>query len=113
MKREAKWPALVPLIAVLAFIVFAVVLADRQGPQPPAVDLRYFHPRPGASGQFADLGYASIQVKSVAASRHVPVQEVRRLMGEYTIGRDGPMIGRQRVDIPKLNEALDERWPMK
>lgn len=112
MRRESKWPALVPLIGILAFIVFAIVLADRQGLQPPPVDLRYFHPRTNATDPYADIGYASMQVKSVAASRHVPVQEVRHVMEECIINRD-EMIGRQRVDVPRLNAVLDERWPMK
>lgn len=112
MTREIKWPALIPLIVIMALIVLAVVLADRQGLQPTPVDLRYFHPRADATDPNADIGYASMQVKSVAASRHVAVQEVRRLMEENTINRN-EMIGRQRVDVPKLNEALDERWPMK
>lgn len=112
MTRETQWPAFIPLVMILAFIVLAVVLADRQGLQPPPADMHYFHPRTNAADPYAEIGYASMQVKSVAASRHVPVQDVRRLMEEYTINRDG-MVGRQRVDVPRLNAALDERWPMK
>ena len=106
MAHESKWPAVLPLVMILAFIALALFLADRRGLQPPAADLRHFHPRADAADPDADLGYASMQVKNVAASRHVPVQEVRHLMEEFTVGH-------QRVDVRRLNAALDERWPMK
>ncbi len=105
--------AFLPLLGIVAFIIAAIILTGRHGLQPVPVDLHYFHLRTDAPAPYADIGYASIQVKSVAASRHVPVQDVRHLMAQYTINRDGPMIGRQRVDVPGLNLALDERWPMK
>ena len=111
MMRERKWPVLVPLFGLLAFIVLAIVLVDRQSLRTTPVDLRYFHLRPDSSDAYADIGYASMQVKSVAASRHIPVPEVRNLMDAFTIGHDGG-IGRQRVDVPGLNAALDERWRM-
>lgn len=113
MNRETSWSALVVVLAVLALIALVVAVAERRGPDRPPVDLRYFHLRLDATEQSSDMGYASMQVKSVAASRHVPVPEVRRLMEEYTISREGQMTGRQRVDIPGLNRALDERWPLK
>lgn len=113
MNREAKMSALIVVTAFLVFIVLAIVVAGRRMPDRPAIDLHYFHLRTDATDPYADMGYASMQVKSVAASRHVPVQDVRHLMEEYAINHDGPMIGRERVDVPKLNEALDERWPMK
>lgn len=107
MTQQSKWPVFLPLVTILAFIALAIVLADQRGLQPPAAgDLRHFHPRADAAEPDADLGYASMQVKNVAASRHVPVQEVRHLMEEFTIGH-------QRVDVRRLNAALDERWPMK
>lgn len=106
MAHQRKWPTVLPLATILAFIALAVVLADQRGLQPPAADLLHFHPRADAADPDADLGYASMQVKNVAASRHVPVQEVRHLMEEFTVGH-------QRVDVRRLNAALDERWPMK
>ncbi|KAF0222472.1 MAG: K+-transporting ATPase ATPase C [Rhodospirillaceae bacterium] len=113
MPRETIWSALIVVLAVLASIALVVAVADRQEPDRQPVDLRYFHLRPNVAEHSSDMGYASMQVKSVAASRHVPVPEVRRLMEEYTINREGQVIGRQRVDIPGLNMALDERWPLK
>lgn len=113
MNHETNWSVLVLVLAVLALIGLIVAAADRREPDRQPVDLRYFHLRPDAPVQSSDMGYASMQVKSVAASRHVPVQEVRRLMEEHTINREGQVIGRQRVDIPSLNRALDERWPLK
>lgn len=100
-------------MARILLIALVVAMADRREPDRQPVDLRYFHLRQDATEQLSDMGYASMQVKSVAANRHVPVQEVRRLMEEYTINREGQVIGRQRVDIPGLNRALDERWPLK
>jgi hypothetical protein len=113
MSRDTNRTALVVAFAVLAFIALVVAVADRREPDLQPVDLRYFHLRQDATEPSSDMGYASMQVKSVATSRHVPIQEVRRLMEEYTINREGQVISRQRVDISGLNRALDERWPLK
>lgn len=108
-----RWlTVLVALVAVPALVALATVVASRQNLEPPAVDLRYFHPRADDADAGTDIGYASMQVKGVAASRQVPVRDVRRLMEDHTANRDG-LPGRQRVDVRKLNEALDERWPIK
>ncbi|HSV28785.1 MAG TPA: potassium-transporting ATPase subunit KdpC [Candidatus Omnitrophota bacterium] len=56
---------------------------------------------------------ASYQVKRVAAYRHVPVEEVRKLVTEHTEGRELGLLGEPRINVLKLNLALDERWPMK
>lgn len=56
---------------------------------------------------------ASYQVKRVAAYRHVQVEEVRKLVTEHTEGRELGLLGEPRINVLKLNLALDERWPMK
>lgn len=56
---------------------------------------------------------AAFQVKRIAAHRHVPVDEVRRLVTEHTEGRELGLLGEARINVLKLNLALDERWPMK
>lgn len=113
MSSETNGSALAVVFAIPAFIGVVVAVADRREPDRQPVDPRYFHLHPDATEQSSDRGYASMQVKSVAANRHVPVQEVRRLMEEHTINREGQALGRLRVDIPGLNRALDERWPLK
>lgn len=56
---------------------------------------------------------AEWQVKRVAAARHVSAEEVRRLIGEFTEGRDLGILGEPRVNVLALNLALDARWPIK
>ncbi|MGE5478165.1 MAG: potassium-transporting ATPase subunit KdpC [Bacteroidales bacterium] len=56
---------------------------------------------------------AAYQVKRVAAYRHVPVEEVRKLVAAHTEGRELGLLGELRINVLKLNLALDERWPMK
>lgn len=56
---------------------------------------------------------AAYQVKRVATYRHVPVEEVRKLVADQTEGRELGLLGEARVNVLKLNLALDERWPMK
>lgn len=56
---------------------------------------------------------AAYQVKRVAAYRHVPVEDVRRLVADHTEGRELGLLGEPRVTVLTLNLALDARWPMK
>jgi K+-transporting ATPase ATPase C chain len=51
--------------------------------------------------------YAAIQVDRVAATRHLPVSEVRSLVAKYTQGRNLGFLGEPRVDVLTLNIALD------
>lgn len=53
------------------------------------------------------------QIKRVALARHAPMDEVRRLVTDHTEGRELGVLGEPRVNVLKLNMALDERWPMK
>jgi potassium-transporting ATPase KdpC subunit len=52
--------------------------------------------------------YAAIQVKRVAAARHLPVSEVQALVSKYTQGRVIGILGEPRVDVLDLNIALDK-----
>lgn len=56
---------------------------------------------------------AAYQVKRVAATRHVPVDEVRKVVAQYTEGRELGLLGEMRINVLKLNLALDERWPLR
>lgn len=56
---------------------------------------------------------AAWQVKRVAAHRHVPLDAVQQLVAEQTEGRDLGILGDPRVNVLKLNRALDERWPIR
>lgn len=56
---------------------------------------------------------AAYQVKRVAATRHVGVDEMRKLVAEHTEGRELGWLGEMRVNVLKLNLALDERWPLR
>ena len=51
---------------------------------------------------------AAIQVDRVAATRHLPVAEVRALVAKFTQGRTIGFLGEPRVDVLTLNIALDQ-----
>ena len=50
---------------------------------------------------------AAIQVDRVAATRHLPVSEVQKLVAENTKARDIEFLGEPGVDVLTLNIALD------
>jgi potassium-transporting ATPase KdpC subunit len=50
---------------------------------------------------------AAIQVDRVAATRHLPVSEVQKLVAENTKARDLEFLGEPGVDVLTLNIALD------
>ncbi|MBX7111109.1 MAG: potassium-transporting ATPase subunit KdpC [Dehalococcoidia bacterium] len=55
---------------------------------------------------------ARLQVERVAHARRVTEDQVRELVDEFTEGRQLVLIGEPRVNVLKLNIALDERFPL-
>lgn len=55
---------------------------------------------------------AQLQVTRVAEARGVSKQDIRTLVDEFTEGRQLLLIGEPRVNVLKLNIALDERFPL-
>lgn len=55
---------------------------------------------------------AAYQVKRVALARRVPVEQVQKLLAEHTEGRELGILGEPRVNVLKLNLALDDKWPV-
>jgi K+-transporting ATPase ATPase C chain len=56
---------------------------------------------------------AAWQIKRVAAARHASFAAIQQLVVEHTEGRSLGVLGEPRINVLKLNLALDERWPMK
>jgi K+-transporting ATPase ATPase C chain len=54
---------------------------------------------------------ADVQVPRVARERGVAEEAVRRLVSEFTEGRQFGFLGEARVNVLRLNLALDERYP--
>lgn len=56
---------------------------------------------------------AQWQVERVATARQASFDTVQQLVTEHTDGRSLGVLGDPRVNVLKLNLALDERWPLK
>jgi K+-transporting ATPase ATPase C chain len=80
--------------------------ADPQNTQPIPVDLVT------GSGSGLDphisLAAAQYQISRVARSRGMSAEQVRSLLDQYTEGRQFSFLGEARVNVLKLNLALDE-----
>ena len=50
---------------------------------------------------------ALYQIKRVALARHLPVEKVQEVVDSYTSGRQFGILGESRVNVLKLNLALD------
>jgi K+-transporting ATPase ATPase C chain len=68
-----------------------------------------------ASGSALDpeisLAYAAIQEDRIAKARDVSVTRVRALVGKIATGRDLGFMGEAKVNVLKLNLALDAKYP--
>jgi K+-transporting ATPase ATPase C chain len=56
---------------------------------------------------------AQAQVDRVAKARGASAQEIRSLVAQLTEGRDWGILGEPRVNVLRLNEALDEKFARK
>jgi potassium-transporting ATPase KdpC subunit len=55
--------------------------------------------------------YAKLQEASIAKARGITVQQVAALVATYTKGRDLGFMGEARVNVLRLNVALDQKYP--
>lgn len=56
---------------------------------------------------------AEFQIPRVARERGVSEQEIRKLVGRHTEGRQFGLLGEPRVNVLELNLELDKLYPMK
>ena len=67
------------------------------------------------SGLDPQLSPASIsaQAPRVAVARGISINQIQQLASEFTEGRELGFLGEPRVNVMRLNIALDERFPRK
>jgi K+-transporting ATPase ATPase C chain len=82
---------------------------DYQGPIP--ADLL----TGSASGLDPDISPASAQAQAlrVAKARGIPADQLNQLVAQYTKPADIGLLGEPRVNVLKLNLALDQQYPKK
>jgi K+-transporting ATPase ATPase C chain len=56
---------------------------------------------------------ALAQMPRVARARNIAADQVRQLITQYTEGPDLGLLGEPRVNVLRLNLALDERYPVR
>lgn len=70
-----------------------------------------------ASGSGLDpdisVTYANLQIARVAKTRGISADQVQQLVADHTQGRDLGFFGEPRVNVVKLNIALDQKYPLK
>jgi K+-transporting ATPase ATPase C chain len=67
-----------------------------------------------ASGLDPDisLANANLQAARVAKARNIPIEQVQDLIRKTTTGRQLGILGEPRINVLKLNQALDAQKPM-
>ncbi len=58
-------------------------------------------------------GFAKVQAERIAKARGVDVNALDQLVAQYTEGRDWGFLGEPRVNVLRLNLALDQSYPLK
>ena len=56
---------------------------------------------------------AELQASRVAKARGVAVDQVKQLVSNLTNGADLGILGEPRVNVLRLNQALDQRFPIR
>jgi K+-transporting ATPase ATPase C chain len=56
---------------------------------------------------------ARVQVARVAKARGISVEQANRVVTEFTEGPDWGILGEARVNVLRLNLAMDQRFPMR
>jgi len=56
---------------------------------------------------------AEYQLQRVAEARHASEADIRAMVAANTEGRTFGILGETRINVLKLNLALDQRWPMR
>ncbi|WP_174627034.1 potassium-transporting ATPase subunit KdpC [Candidatus Methylobacter favarea] len=100
-------PANPALLEAVQTRIKALRNADPKNTKPIPVDLV----TASASGLDPDISPAAavFQIERIAAARHLPVPKVQELVKRYTEPRLWRILGEPRVNVLKLNLALDQR----
>jgi len=56
---------------------------------------------------------AAVQIPRVAGARGISADQVNQIIGQFTEGPDLGVLGEPRVNVLKLNLALDQKYPVK
>jgi K+-transporting ATPase ATPase C chain len=56
---------------------------------------------------------AQVQANRVAKARGIPIDQANQIVAEFTEGPDLGLLGEPRVNVLRLNLALDQRFPVK
>ncbi|WP_019644894.1 potassium-transporting ATPase subunit KdpC [Novispirillum itersonii] len=103
-------PSSRPLVDAVAERVNTLRAANPDAPAQVPVDLV----TASASGLDPHITPAAAlwQVPRIARERRLPAPALRDLIHEMTEGRDLGLLGEPRVNVLRLNRALDARWPL-
>ena len=84
-----------------------VAALQKQGAAPGAIPMDAV--TSSGSGLDPDISpaYAALQAGRIASARHLPVDAVRQLVAAHTLGRTLGLFGEPRVNVLRLNLALD------